>query len=181
MIRIEQVAAAVVLLALVGCSGGGGVATGLAAEVDGGETARDSGVAPDFELADLDGRTIRLADSAGKVRLIDFWATWCAPCREEVPMLNELHATFAPRGFEILAISDETADVIQEFVSEYGVRYKNLVGTVDVVESYGVLGLPTAYLLDSEGRIVESFLGPKPRRALTRSIEALLEVAGETS
>lgn len=90
-------------------------------------------------------------------------------------MLNELHETFAPRGLEILAISDETADVIREFVSANDVRYTNLVGTVDVAESYRVLGLPTAYLLDPEGRIVESFLGPKPRRALTRKIEELLE------
>ena len=91
-------------------------------------------------------------------------------------MLNDLQATFGDRGLEILAISDEDLDVIREFVDEYDVRYTNLVGTVDVAETYGVLGLPAAYLLDREGRIVESFIGPKPRRVLTELIESLLEV-----
>jgi peroxiredoxin len=161
--------------ALVACGGGGERATpGPSA------APHAAAIAPDFALSDLDGRTIRLADSAGKVRLIDFWATWCAPCREEIPLLNELHADFAARGLEILAISDETAEVLREFAAEHEVRYTNLVGTVDVAESFGVLGLPTAYLLDSEGRIVESFLGPKPRRALTQKIEQLLKAHPST-
>jgi cytochrome c biogenesis protein CcmG/thiol:disulfide interchange protein DsbE len=149
----------------------------------GGATARaggETGVAPDFTLEALDGRTITLSEMHGKIRLLDFWATWCAPCREEIPMLNDLQATFGDQGLEIIAISDEDLDVIREFVDEHDVRYTNLVGAVAVSESYGVLGLPTAYLLDGEGRIVESFLGPKPRKVLTEKIRNLLEVVPET-
>jgi peroxiredoxin len=137
----------------------------------------DEARAPDFELVAVDGRTIRLSDSAGKVRLLDFWATWCAPCREEIPMLNDLHDAYASAGLEIFAISDEGDDVIREFVKDYEIRYTNLLGTVEVSEEYGVLGLPTAYLVDSEGRIVESFVGPKPRKVLTEKILALLDAS----
>jgi len=152
---------------------GGGPSASLAA---GGGSEK---VAPDFTLEDMEGQQISLSDSNGKVRLVDFWATWCAPCREEIPMLNELQETFGD-GLQILAISDEDSGVIREFVEEYDVHYTNLVGTVDVTEAYGVLGLPTAYLLDGEGRIVESFMGPKPRKVLTKKIRSLLEEGPET-
>ena len=89
-------------------------------------------------------------------------------------MLNELQASYGPQGFQILAISDEEADVIRDFVKDHEVEYLNLVGTEEVVEAFGVLGLPAAYLVDGEGRVVESFLGPKPRRVLVEKIESLL-------
>jgi thiol-disulfide isomerase/thioredoxin len=164
---------AIGLLALSTACGSGGefqVRAGTAV----GET-RDGGVAvADFTLNDLQGVPVQLSDSAGQIRLIDFWATWCAPCREEVPMLNELQASYGSRGFQILAISDEEADVIRDFVEDHEVEYLNLVGTEEVVESFGVLGLPAAYLVDGEGKVVESFLGPKPRRVLVEKIESLL-------
>ena len=131
--------------------------------------------APDFTLQSVDGEPFRLSETNGKIRLIDFWATWCAPCREEVPMLNDLQADYGDQGLLILAITDEEAGVVQEFVREYGVEYLNLIGTEEISEAYGVLGLPAAYLLDAEGRLVKTFLGPKPRRVLVEQIEALLD------
>jgi peroxiredoxin len=139
-------------------------------------TSSGERLAPDFSLEDLEGKTVSLSDSSGQVRLIDFWATWCAPCREEIPMLNELHGNYADRGLRILAISDESVELIREFVAENGVTYTNLVGTEEVVEEYGALGLPTAYLVDRDGRIVEYFFGPKPRKQLEAKIRELLEL-----
>ena len=132
--------------------------------------------APDFEHVDLEGNSVRLSALRGKTVVIDFWATWCPPCVEEVPMLKELHEIYGEQGLEILAISDESAEVVQTFVEENEVPYPNLIGTDEVSSEYRVLGLPTAYLIDGEGNIVEFFAGPKPRRVLEKKIRELLEL-----
>jgi len=183
-LRVSIFALAVfgLLVCVTGC---GGETSGRAYVADVGtagasnETGSDGDatMAPEFDLLGLDGEPVKLSDSSGKIRLIDFWATWCAPCREEIPMLNELQASYGERGFQIVAIAEEEQEVIRDFVEEYGVEYLNLVGTEDISEAYGVLGLPAAYLLDGEGRVMETFLGPKPRRVLVKKIEALLDQA----
>jgi len=173
--RMASLGAVTLLLLATACSGGSS-GEGFAAST--GEAG--AAVAFDFALDTLDGREVRLSDSAGKVRLIDFWATWCVPCREEIPMLNELQASYADRGFEVLAISDEDAGIIREFVDEHGVEYLNLVGSEEVSQAYGVLGLPAAFLVDGEGQVIDTFLGPKPRRVLVKKIEALLEPTPST-
>jgi peroxiredoxin len=90
-------------------------------------------------------------------------------------MLNELQAEYRDQGLLILAITDEEAGVVRDFVQEHGVEYLNLIGTGEIAEAYGVLGLPAAYLVDAEGQLVKTFLGPKPRRVLVEQIEALLD------
>jgi len=136
--------------------------------------------APDFELADLAGETVRLSDSSGTLRLIDFWATWCAPCREEIPMLKELHEEYREAGLTILAISDEDADIVRPFAEKHGIPYTNLVQGDEVFTKYGALGLPTAYLVDADGRIVEEYFGPKPHAVLDGRIRELLELPPRT-
>ena len=91
-------------------------------------------------------------------------------------MLKELHEIYGEQGLEILAISDESAEVVQTFVEENAVPYPNLIGTDEVSSEYRVLGLPTAYLIDGDGNIVEFFAGPKPRRVLEKKIRELLEL-----
>ena len=161
-------------LILAGCSGGGtGGSVGSAETAD--PMAAEDRVAPDFELPDLSGETVSLAASAGRVRLIDFWATWCPPCRDEIPMLNELHHAYEDEGLTILAISDEKADVVREFADEVGMEYTNLIDPGEVSENYRVLGLPTAFLIDRDGRIVDYYMGPKSRKHLEKKIRELLE------
>jgi len=180
--------AAMGLALLAGGCGGGVSGQRLAAESDAAgpdpSAAAEAGppMAFDFTLDTLSGDSFRLSDATGQVRLIDFWATWCAPCREEIPMLNELQASYGERGFKVLAISDpeEEVGLIREFVEQHEVEYLNLVGTEEVNEAYHVLGLPAAYLVDGEGRVVDSFMGPKPRRVLVEKIEAWLEGAPTT-
>jgi thiol-disulfide isomerase/thioredoxin len=133
--------------------------------------------APGFELPDLTGKTVKLSDSAGTVRLVDFWATWCAPCREEIPMFKDLHARYGSRGLTLIGIAmdDEGGSVVEPFVRENGMPYLNLLGNEAVASAWGPLrGLPTKFLVDKDGNIVETFFGPVPPKVLERKIESLL-------
>jgi peroxiredoxin len=134
----------------------------------------EEGKAYDFALPSLDGSKVRLADSAGRVRLIDFWATWCAPCVEEIPMLNDLHRIYAEKGLTVIAISEEDPEAVRKFVTQHGVLYQNLLDDAEVSQKFGVLGLPSTVLVDREGKVVESYFGVKPRKILEGRIVELL-------
>jgi cytochrome c biogenesis protein CcmG/thiol:disulfide interchange protein DsbE len=139
--------------------------------------AADAKLAPDFELKDVSGKTVKLSDSNGTVRLVDFWATWCSPCREEIPMFKDLHARYGSRGLTLIGIAmdDEGSSVVEPFVRENAMPYLNLLGNEDVASAYGPLrGLPTKFLVDREGRIVATYFGPVPRKVLESKIESLL-------
>ncbi len=161
---------------LAGC-GAPAQSSGDDGEVSSNEGASKPGeprVAPAFTLPRVGGGEVSLADSAGRVRLVDFWTTWCPPCREEIPMLNELQLAYGERGFDILAISPEEADILEEFMAENPVEYTSLVGTEELVHEYGAMGYPTAFLIDGDGYVVDLFFGPKPRSVLEKKIEELL-------
>jgi thiol-disulfide isomerase/thioredoxin len=155
-------------ISILGCSGG---------------TAPDAApkeiIAPAFTLLDLEGNEVSLADFRGEVLLIDFWATWCAPCKEEIPMMNELQQIYGDAGFRILAITEESAGIVSDFVKVKPMHYTNLVGPdryEEIASQYGVLSLPTAFLVDGEGRIVLDFRGTKPRKVLEGKIRELLDM-----
>jgi peroxiredoxin len=161
------------LVTAVACGGPSGQDVG---EGDG-SVAFTPRTAPDFSLPDLAGKTVRLADSAGKVRLVDFWATWCAPCREEIPGFKELFAKYKDQGFELIAISmDEEGDkVVRPFVEKEKIPYTNLIGNDAVGEAFGgILGYPSAFLVDGEGKIVARYVGAVPKRVFETRIREML-------
>jgi len=162
------------LAAILWLAGLGGAACGPGGAPSAPAVADDAALAPEFTLEDVRGASHSLAASAGRVRLIDFWATWCPPCRAEIPLLKQLDAQYRDQGLTILAISDEDPAVLRQFVEEQGIEYPNLVDPGDVSERYSVLGLPTGFLVDREGRIVERFFGAKPHDLLERRIRELL-------
>jgi len=132
---------------------------------------------PDLELSGLDGRPIRLSESKGKVVLVNFWATWCAPCREEIPDFNDLYAAYGEEGFDILAISmdEEGEEVVRPFVQENGMNYPVALGNEDIAEAFGgVVGFPTSFLVDRNGDVVDSWVGVIPRRILEDKLRALI-------
>ncbi len=109
-------------------------------------------LAPDFELQDMDGSSWRLSALRGKVVLLNFWATWCGPCRQEMPHLEKLHQRFSERGLVVLGINDEPLIQAREFLSERGMSYPNL-HTPDgqVFRQYGIDALPTSLIIDRQG------------------------------
>ena len=119
-------------------------------------------VAPDFALRDLDGTMRDLASFRGRVILLNFWATWCPPCRAEMLSMAGLYQTYKDYGFEVVAVSSDVqgAEVVQPFVTQLHLSFTTLLdATGQVTRLYGVTSLPTTYLLDREGRIVTVAIG----------------------
>ncbi len=130
-----------------------------------------------FTLSDIDGKSVSLADYKGKVVMVDFWATWCGPCRQAIPHLNELYAENKKKGFEILAIAmDENGEkVVPPFVASSRISYPVLLGTPDVEEKFGgLLGYPTTFLIDRNGEIADKTLGYRPKEYFEEKLKPLL-------
>jgi cytochrome c biogenesis protein CcmG/thiol:disulfide interchange protein DsbE len=122
-----------------------------------------------------------LEEHQGKVVLVNFWATWCPPCRVETPALVDLHANYADRGFTIAGITmdDEPQDAVPAFVSKYGISYPILTPTVQLSLIDRVEALPTSILIDKSGRIARTYVGLVTEIGLSDDIEdLLLERAG---
>jgi len=155
--------AAIVLLVLF---------TGCTSKEKGNATA----AAPDFTLEDLSGKKVRLSGLKGSVVLVEFWATWCPPCRTSIPGLERLHKEYGGKGLTILAISvDEGGwDKVKDFIAEHKATYTVLKGTEDVSSRYQVRMIPAMYLVDKQGIVKKQFLGGGSEEDLEREIKALL-------
>jgi thiol-disulfide isomerase/thioredoxin/outer membrane lipoprotein-sorting protein len=116
--------------------------------------------APDFALRDLDNREVRLSELRGKVVLLDFWATWCGPCRAAFPMMESLHRSFQEKGLVVLGIDDEPPQIARAFLRQNGYLAPSLVdANQDAATKYRVGGIPTTVLIDREGKVVYYGLG----------------------
>lgn len=116
--------------------------------------------APAFALPDLAGKPVRLEDYRGKVTLVNFWASWCGPCREEFPHMAELYRELDRKDFDIAAISDDVSESkMREFIAEFRPPFPILVGRGNMKGVYHYRGLPYSVLLDKQGRIIERIFG----------------------
>ena len=127
--------------------------------------------APDFRLTDLEGRSHRLENYRGKVVLLDFWASWCAPCRRELPAIEKLHRRYGGRGLVVLAVNSEEEKVARTFVKKYGYTFTVLTDVRgSVFDDYAVSSIPVTVVVDREGRISAHFVGYRGEDALISSI-----------
>jgi thiol-disulfide isomerase/thioredoxin len=140
--------------------------------------AAERELAPDFQAFDSKGKKRKLSDFRGQVVLLNFWATWCAPCRVEIPWLKKIHHEFEADGFSVVGVAmDERGwRAVTPFLTEYGVDYPSLLGSPKIARSYGGLEvLPRTLFLDREGRIVAShnaILGEDQLRAIVQTLVA---------
>src|SRR5690242_3883661 len=128
-------------------------------------TARKT--APAFTLKDSEGKEVHLADYKGKVVLLDFWATWCGPCRIEIPWFTDMERQKKNQGFAVLGVSmdDDGWKVVKPFMSEMKINYRVLLGNDQIAKDYGGLdALPTTFIIDREGKIVFVHQGVVSRR-----------------
>ena len=119
---------------------------------------------PDFELGNNSGELVTPADFSGKTILLNFWATWCAPCREEMPMLMELQSKYGSDGLQVIGIALDDAQSVWEFVSTYGISYPVLAGSQDVFATSVAYGnsegvLPYSVLIDKNGIVRWQYAG----------------------
>lgn len=168
------VAAMVVCAFLAGCSKA--PQTAKAADV---KAATDRKVAPDFALKDANGTTVHLSDYKGKVVLLDFWATWCGPCKIEIPWFMEFEQQLKSRGFAVLGVSmDEGGwDEVKPYIAERKINYRILLGDESLEKAYGNLdALPTTLLIDRSGRIAAIHVGiEKGKNEIREEIDRLLQ------
>lgn len=133
--------------------------------------------APEFALEALDGKTVRLSDFRGKAVLVNFWATWCQPCKIEMPWFEEMQKQYGPNGFQVLGIAMDDAgkEDIAKFAREMGVNYPILIGKEAVGDAYGgVQFLPSTFFIDRDGKVVDRVFGLKSRSEIEDDIKAAM-------
>ena len=145
--------------------------------------------APDFSAQNLDGKDVTLADYKGKVVLVNFWATWCDPCRIEIPWLIDMQNKYGPKGFTVLGIAmdDEGKSVVAPFLAKerfdvngekLPMNYPIVIGNDNIADKFGGLfGYPTSVLVSPDGKIVKRITGIISEDEITKAIEDLLPQA----
>ena len=137
--------------------------------------------APEFALKDADGKTVHLEEYKGKVVLLDFFATWCGPCKIEIPWFMEMERANKDKGFSVLGVSmdDEGWEVVKPFLADLGVNYRVVIGNDATAQIYGgVDALPTTFLIDRNGRIAAIHVGLASKKVFEDGIQQLLQDPG---
>ena len=132
--------------------------------------------APEFSLQDSTGKTINLKNYHGRVLLLDFWATWCHGCKEEIPWFAEFKRKYAARGLTVVGVSldDDGWTKVRPFIRNAKVPYQILLGNDVVAKKYGIERMPDTFLIDRHGRIAATYIGLVDRDDVEKNIRAML-------
>ncbi len=130
--------------------------------------------APEFSLADLSGKNIHLSDFRGKVVLVNFWASWCPPCKMEIPGFQKIYETYKDKGFTVIGIA--TDDVSPSFIKDTGMAYPVALADDKVIRDYGnISGIPASFLVGRDGRLIKKVMGMYFEGALKSDVENALK------
>ncbi len=143
-----------------------------------------SSLAPDFSLESLDGKSLRLSDFRGKAVLLNFWATWCGPCKIEMPWFVDLQKEYGSQGLQIVgvAMDDASKEDISKFAKDMGVNYPILIGKESVGDEYGgVPALPESFLISRDGKIVDKIIGLRGKAEIEDDVKKALDTQAAKS
>ena len=135
-------------------------------------------------MKDVDGKTVQLSEYRGKVVLLDFFATWCGPCKIEIPWFIEMERKNKDKGFAVLGVSmdDEGWEIVKPFLAQMGVNYRVVIGNDSTGQLYGgVDALPTTFLIDKQGRIAAVHQGLASKREFEDGVQQLLQEPASTA
>ena len=137
------------------------------------ESEAEKIMAPDWQLNTLDGKRVKLSDFKGKVVILNFWATWCAPCRVEIPGFVMLQKKYGDKGLAVIGVSvdEQGPEVVKKFVKRFGMNYPVVMGNEKIAEAYGgIVAIPTTFVIDREGRIAGKHLGYEDKETFEKEI-----------
>jgi peroxiredoxin len=150
----------------------------------GGESKLQGQLAPDFTLTALDGKTVKLSDFRGKAVLLNFWATWCEPCKIEMPWFVDLQNKYGPQGLQVIgvAMDDASPKEISGFAQKMNVNYPVLIGKDSVGDQYGGIPyLPSTFYISRDGKVVDRVFGLVSRSEIENNIQKALGQAGQVA
>ncbi len=164
------------ILIVAGCS------TSRTASAQSVKPTKDRKVAPDFTLKDSAGKPVKLSDYRGKAVVLDFWATWCGPCKVEIPWFIEFQQKYKDRGLVVIGVAsgDEGWDVVKPFANQMKINYPIVLGNDATADLYGgIEALPTTFIIDREGRVAKLHIGLASKEDFQNAIEKVLDAAPE--